>query len=238
MRDPTPWGDLTAVLAHGAGSASGFLRRAFPAERLGVADACCLDDRTGAVARVARMLRDTCSGDRSVLVGGVSLGAHAAAGLLTARHRPPQVGAGLLVMPAWTGAPDVVADLTSAAADAVAALGPDGVLADLDQADWVTAELADAWAWRDPAELVAELREAAGQPAPTRADLADIDVPVAVVALAGDPLHPESVARRWAEAIPAAGLRVLGRDQPARDRGVFADAAREALADAYRAAAG
>lgn len=236
MADPNPWADLSAVLAHGAGSGSRFLQRAFPADRLGMAHVRCLDDRTGNVARVARMLRAACPDDRHVIVGGVSLGAHAAAGLLASRHRPAQVRAGLLVMPAWTGPPDVVADLTATAADAVASLGPEGVLADLDPSDWVTAELADAWAWRDPGELSAELREAARQPAPTKSDLAAIDVPVAVVALAGDPLHPESVARRWAELIPAAGVAVLGRDEPASDRAVFADAACDALADAFAAA--
>lgn len=233
MADAHPWAELTAVMAHGAGSGSGFLQRAFPADRLGVAKVTYVDDRTGSVARVARMLRSASHDDRPTLVGGVSLGAHAAAGLLCSRHRPPHVAAGLLIMPAWTGPPDVVADLTATAADAVATLGPDGVLADLDATDWVTAELGDAWAWRDRAELAAELREAASQPAPTTSDLAAIDVPVAVVALAGDPLHPESVARRWSELIPASGLAVLGRDEPARDRAVFADAACAALAGAF-----
>lgn len=220
----------TLVLAHGAGSCAAFLADAFPADRVGVAAAEYLDDRTGDRAAVEEALACACAQvDGPVVVGGVSLGAHAAAALLASDHAPRNAVAGLVVMPAWTGPPDRVAALTAAAAGALAALTPAGVLADLDSDDWVTPQLARAWAMRDVDLLVSELERAAVRPAPTEAELRRIGVPVALVALRSDPLHPEAVAKRWARAIPRSTLVTIARSEPAHDLAVFADRARDAL---------
>ncbi len=217
------------VMAHGAGSSSDFLRRAFPVQDLGVAQCSAVDDRTGTVTAVMNLLASAATPDRPTILGGVSLGAHAAAALLGRRDLPPHVVGGLLVMPAWTGAPDRIAGLTAAAADALAALGPDEVLAELDPHDWVTPLLAQAWALRTREELVSELRAASHSPGPTEDQLRAIEVPVAVVALRDDPLHPLSVATAWAGLIPRAELVVLDRAQPGEGLPVFARSAARAF---------
>lgn len=225
----------TLVLAHGAGSSAQFLAAAFPAHRIGagVRAACYLDDRTGDVGAIAAGLARACAEVAGpVVVGGVSLGAHAAAGLLAGPKAPANAVAGLVVMPAWTGPPDRIAHLTAAAAAALAALSPAGVLAELDADDWVTPQLRLAWSLRDPDDLVAELQLAATQPAPSERELSHVRVPVGVVALADDTLHPEAVARRWAGALRTSAVARLSRDDPARDLAVFADRAGQSLAAA------
>lgn len=216
-------------MAHGAGSSSDFLAAAFPAETLGVADCRYVDDRSGSIGAVMSGLASEATPDRPTILGGVSLGAHAAARLLARADLPPHVVGGLLVMPAWTGAPDSVAALTAAAAEALAALGPAGVLAELDPTDWVTPLLAAAWRSRTPAALVAELATAADQPGPEPEMFTRIRVPVAVIALRDDPLHPQAVAAQWVESIDNAVLRTLGRAEPQDDLPAFGRAAGDAL---------
>lgn len=217
------------VIAHGAGSCGDFLRSAFPPELLGVADVVPVEDRTGDVGHVMNALAAAATPDRPTIIAGVSLGAHAAAMLLARPDVPPHVVAGLLVMPAWVGSGSATADMTAAAAEALSVLGPDGVLAELDPNDWVTPLLAHAWALRSPAELVAELDSAARSPGPTEAQLNTIAVPVALVGLLDDPLHPLSVAAHWQSAIPRAELATLERTQPGEALSAFASAAAEAL---------
>lgn len=222
--------DSRLVMAHGAGSDSGFLSQAFTARDLGVADSRYVDDRTGRIAAVMNSLAAAATPDRTTLLAGVSLGAHAAARLL-GRPDLSHIVAGLLVMPAWTGDPDRIAALTSAAADALQALGPDGVLAELDPLDWVTPLLRAAWSRRTPAALVEELRATAVQPGPSRQELAAIEVPVVILALRDDPLHPVEVARRWQEWIPRARVVELERTAPDGDLAVFGRVTGDALAD-------
>jgi pimeloyl-ACP methyl ester carboxylesterase len=226
-RDPLP--DCRLVMAHGAGSEGEFLAEAFPADVLGVAEARFLDDRTGRIGAVMSAMAAAATPDRPTIVAGVSLGAHSAARLLARADRPSHVVAGLLVMPAWTGPPQRVAGLTSAAAAALAVLGTTGVLAELDPADWVTPLLRRAWSKRSPDELVAELRTAAEQPGPTDDELRSISVPVVVVALGDDPLHPVSVAQRWAQLIPHAQLAQVDRAAPGTDPAALGRAAAQAM---------
>lgn len=211
------------VMAHGAGSRAEFLLRAFPVGVCGL-PVIATDDRTGDVEQVtAGLLRRVGAlGGRSVLLGGVSVGAHAAA--FAALSTPPQRLAGLvLVMPAWTGeAPPVSA--TAAAAAEVSRLGAEAVLQRLaaDRVlarDWVSDEL--HLAWRQRPTLAAELTAAAGGPAPDHAELSRITVPALVLALADDPFHPLTVAQEWAGALPSATLVVLPRQAPGPDRAVF-----------------
>lgn len=223
--------DSCLVMAHGAGSSSGFLIDAFPPERLGCAELRPIDDRTGRIAAVMNALAAATPRRRPSVLGGVSLGGHAAARLLARPDLPRCIGAGVIVMPAWTGPPGPVAGLTAAAAEALAVLGPDGVLAELDPSDWVTPQLERAWRLRAPRELVSELRTASEQAGPSESELRRISVPVAIVALRDDPLHPASVARAWAELIPSARVVVIERATPGEDLTAFADAAADALAD-------
>ena len=220
-------------MAHGAGSSEEFLARAFPARAVGVAGCRYVSDRTGHVGAVMSALAAAADTDVPTILGGVSLGAHAAARLLARPDLPSHIVGGLLVMPAWTGPPDAVAAMTGAAAAAVSALGPPGVLAELDPDDWVTPELVEAWALRGPGELAVELAEAAGQPGPGENDLARIPVPVGLVALRDDPLHPQTVVARWAHRIPRSASTTVGRSDPAGDLAVFGRAARDALSRAW-----
>lgn len=216
------------VMAHGAGSSSDFLRSAFPPEAVGVAECVMVDDRTGNLAHVMNRIAAMATPDRPTVLGGVSLGAHAAAALLARGDLPEHVVGGLLVMPAWTGEPGPTADMTAAAAAALESLGPSEVLAHLDPDDWVTPLLASAWAQRSPDDLVAELRRASQSPGPTEQQLRDIQVPVAIVALRDDPLHPQSVATSWAALIPQAEVVVLDRAEPT-NLAAFARAAARAF---------
>lgn len=230
-----PLSDCTAVLCHGAGSSAEFLARAFPADRLGVAGCRYVDDRTGDMAAITAALAAAAEGvGGPVLLGGVSLGAHAAADLLSSPTAPSHAVGALLCMPAWLGEPDPVAAMTGATATQVRTSGIAHLLAQLDGSDWVTRELRRAWTQRDDGALAAELLTASTQPTPGDDRLAGVRLPVGVVALADDPFHPAATAARWVRSLPYGALSVLGRADPDPDRAVFADHGRLALAAAWR----
>jgi pimeloyl-ACP methyl ester carboxylesterase len=218
-----------AILVHGAGSCVATVRRLLaPAVPDDVATV--VVDARGSVDDVVRRLREAASGSEVVLAAGVSLGAHAVA---LWSLEGGKADALLLVMPAWSGAPDDVAALTSATADAIEARGRDSVLEEvraLAPADWVVRELTEGWATYTDAQLAAALRSAGASRAPNRSQLGRIVTPAAVVALADDPVHPEAVAHAWAAALPRAVLETVARDAPGRDIGALGLAGRRALA--------
>jgi pimeloyl-ACP methyl ester carboxylesterase len=227
----------TAVVLPGSGSTAEFVARAFAGPVLAAGYALATADPPRAAGDPAEewceALDDLPS--RPALVGGVSLGAHAAA--RWAARRPGATDGLLLVMPAWTGAPDGVAAVSASTADELEASGVDAVLTRLRRlatgagsAAWVLTELERAWRHRGKAALVAELRGVAASPGPTEAELARIDIPAGLVALAGDPLHPEAVARRWASALPRASLETVHHTTVAADRAALGTAALRALA--------
>jgi pimeloyl-ACP methyl ester carboxylesterase len=141
-----------------------------------------------------------------VLAGGISFGAHLAAEWACAH--PSRCAGLLLAMPAWHGAPGDDCPAAVAARYSAAAVRRDGLsatLAALDVSPWLAAELSRAWRRHGPG-LVDSLLAAADRPAPTPAQLATLDIPVGIVAVREDPLHPSSVAAQWAAAIPGAEL--------------------------------
>ena len=159
------------LLAHGAGSTAEFLLRAFPAGRC-AADVHTLDDRTGSTRQMARRLAERAGVLRQkydqVFLGGVSIGAHAAA---LAGPRAAVDGY-VFVMPGWIGPVDP-AGPTALAAREMAALGAPAVLNRLaadpaTKGDWVSEELVRAWSNRP--SLAAELARAAAEPAPGPGD--------------------------------------------------------------------
>ena len=159
-----------------------------------------------------------------LVVGGVSLGAHVAAAWAV-RH--PERCAGLLVaLPAWHGPADGAPAAVAARASA-AVVGSAGVEAALTGVDgWLGDELRRAWP-RYGARLADVLREAAGTPAPTLAELGGFTAPVGVAACTDDPVHPLDVARTWVEALPRAALRTttlaaLGADRESLGRAALA----------------
>jgi predicted alpha/beta hydrolase len=201
-----------AVLAPGSGSTAAFVVAAFggPLSEAGF-ELVALDDRTGdieaATARLAALVDEV----GASLVGGVSLGAHAAVRVAATR---PQLRGALLVLPAWTGPPGAVAALSARAAAEVAEHGVAGVLARLPGSSWVGAELARAWPTYTQDDLVAALLATSRSTGPTTQELAAVAVPAAVVAVVGDPYHPEAVARAWAGILPTATLTVLAPTAP------------------------
>lgn len=207
-----------AVLAHGSGSSSDFVRRAFsPALAACGIDLIAVEERSGDVHRVAATLAAAADAHAADLVGGVSLGAHAA--VLVAAARPRLAGV-LLALPAWSGPPGEVARLSAAAADDVAREGLAAAVARVRGQGWVGAELAAAWPdYGD--DLVETLRATATSPGPTVRQLRGVRAAVGLVALDSDPFHPADVARAWARLLPTAVLEVLPHDAPAADRAVL-----------------
>ena len=172
-----------------------------------------------------------------VLAGGVSLGAHLATSWAV-RH--PERCAGLLVaLPAWTGAPGgpPAAVAALAAADLVAASGLDAALAQVRDGSpgWLADELDRAWRRYGP-DLPVSLRAAAATPGPEPADLSRLVLPVGIVALTDDPLHPLEAAHEWAAALPRAALVTTSLAELGRDRQALGRAAVRALRLAAMAA--
>ncbi len=232
MRVPRP----RAVIAHGSGSSPDFVRRAFgPALDDAGVELVALDEPSGDVTVVVATLRAAAERTRASLVGGVSLGAHAAA--LLAAEGVPLDGV-LLALPAWTGAPDAVARLSDAAADEVERQGLPAAVERLADQGWVGAELAAAWPRYGQAGLVAALRATAVSAAPDPAALGRIGVPVGLVALRDDPFHPAEVARKWARLIQHATLEELAADDPATARAVLGRAVVRAWRRATAAVSG
>jgi pimeloyl-ACP methyl ester carboxylesterase len=232
-----------ALLAHGAGSSADFVRRAFggPLAAAGwrlasydlrghgrstaVQDAARLD-----VAAHAADLSTLAERLGATLLGGVSIGAHAAVRATSAASEADRVLARdglLLALPAWTGAPDIVAAANAVQAAELARDGTAPVLDRIcrDHPGWVADELAAAWPHHDVNSFVAVLRGLAASAAPTPAELRRIDVPVGLVALRDDPMHPADVAHRWAAALPRAVVAEVDFSAPEADRAVLGAAA-------------
>ncbi|HEX4248168.1 MAG TPA: alpha/beta hydrolase [Pseudonocardia sp.] len=215
-------GPRTAVLLPGSGSDEVFVRAALasPLRAIG------LTVLTPTVRPGAEVVDgylaalDAAALDGPVLVGGISLGAQVAA-RWAARRTDGAVTGLLLALPAWTGLPGSApaAVAASVTADAVRR---DGLAATIDNTraqtpGWLGDELARAWA-RHGAGLADSLDTAAATPGPTATELAGLRVPVAVVGLGDDPVHPLAVARRWAalsprSALVSSTLSALGRDR-------------------------
>ncbi len=205
-----------AVLAHGSGSGAAFVRRVLgPALAGAGVRVVTLEDRTGNVETVTRALRALVDRHGATLVGGVSLGAHAAARVAASR---PGLGGLLAVLPAWTGPPGAVARLSGLAADEleadVARAGFPAAVRRVAGSGWAGAELALGWVGFDPASLAAALRATAASRGPTVGELRAVRCPAGIVAVRADPFHPVEVASAWARAIPAARLTVLPASGP------------------------
>jgi hypothetical protein len=147
-------------------------------------------------------------GGGPAVVGGISLGGHAAVRLVSSGAVTPEVV--LACLPAWTGAATPGRGPHAAVAAQVAAIGIEGILAQLrdDQAlaGWLRRTLVTDYARHDPASLAAALRALDGGDAPSEAELARLPVPLAVLAWPQDPGHPLAVAERWVALAPRAVL--------------------------------
>jgi pimeloyl-ACP methyl ester carboxylesterase len=224
-----------AVIAHGSASTADFIVRVFAEPLLAAGYRLVTWDRREAPGLLADQLRLLVAATGARLVGGISVGALAAARV--ACESPGSLDGLLVVLPPWLGRPDAVADLTRAGADELdAAADLDAVVERVRAAPgWVAREVTDAWRrWADRGALAAELRATAEIAGPTAAELAGCTVPTGVVAITADPLHPADTAARWAGALPRATLRVLDIDGPEGGVDILGRAALDCWASASR----
>ncbi|SFB45473.1 hypothetical protein SAMN05216266_11254 [Amycolatopsis marina] len=223
---------MQAVLLPGTGSDEVFVRSVFagPLHALGVRIHTPAPPRGTDLVQgyLAELDSFAAAAPGTVLVGGISLGAHLAAEW--AVRNPDRCAGVLAALPAWTGtaqhAPAAVA--AGISADLVEREGLEAALA-ISTAGiepWLAAELRRAWR-RHGAGLVAGLRAAAAHAGPTSGELARLTVPVGIAACVDDPVHPAAVAREWAAALPTATVRetslaALGADRESLGRTVAA----------------
>lgn len=225
-------GPRPAVLLPGSGSDEVFVTAAF--ERpLGALGLRLIAPRPAPGASVVagylkaldEAARDSGTGPGSgggLVVGGVSLGAQIAARWAAdrvARGLPGPAGL-VLALPAWTGEPGD-APAAAAALATSEALRRDGLAATVADArantpEWLGSELARAWT-RHGDGLAESFETTARTPGPTPEELARLHIPVALVALLDDPVHPVEVGRRWQALLPRARLITttlagMGRD--------------------------
>lgn len=244
-------GDVpSAVVAHGAGSDADFVIRAFGGPVVAAGWRLVAYDLRGhgastPVAAAERLtpadhaadLLALAVGTGATLLGGVSMGAHAAVRAAMVLHGRGNALAGLLLaMPGWTGGPDLVAGANLLQAEEIERIGIGAALSRITRAypGWVADELAGSWCRHDAAAFAATLRALGRSSAPSVAELAALTAPAGVVALADDPMHPTSVAEQWTAALPAAALRTVTQREMAEDRAALGRAAVVALAEAVQ----
>ena len=179
------------------------------------------------------------SGARSMVAGGISLGA--AMALHLAACHPGAVRALVLVRPAWLFAPNPPSLAGYAALSAALRAGPapdarTRLLADpsfRSMAERAPAHAAALLAWfehPDPAGAAATIDDLlASDPGITASEAAGLEVPTLVLSAAGEEAHPVATAQALADALPRARLVTVpprGGDKPA-----FLERLRAAIAD-------
>ncbi len=213
------------VLAHGMGSSARFMAAAFgvPVVRAGwrlVAydlrghgssspargvEQHHLDVHAADLAAVAASVAGPVS-----VVGGVSLGAHAAVRAVSNGIATELV---LACLPAWIGTatPGRGPHAAMAARIAAEGVGPliEGLRTDGVLAPWLRATLLADYPRHDQASLEAALRSLDGADAPSLEELRRLPVPLVVLGWPDDPGHPLAVARRWAELAPRSSQLTL-----------------------------
>lgn len=165
------------------------------------------------------------------VLGGVSLGGHAAVGAALAGVPCRAVVA---CLPAWTGRAVPGRGPHAAVADEVRRRGVTGMVErfrqDTDMLPWLREVLVREWARHDPASLAAALVALDGGLAPTSTELSTLAVPLGLVGWPDDPGHPWAVARSWASTAPRAHLEGLGLADVEAQRSALGHAATESLA--------
>lgn len=215
-------GPRTGIMLPGTGSDDVFVRSVFEIPLAGVGVELVTPPPVPGPSLATSALSALSSSTGPVVVGGISFGAHLAAEWAVAN--PSRCAGLVLALPAWHGAPGDAPASRSAlfSAAQVRALGAAGALAASPIPEWLSAELARAWAGYGGA-LAESLELAASRPAPTLAELERLDVPVGIAACEDDPIHPASVAAEWAAALPRAAvcttrLAIIGADREALGR--------------------
>jgi pimeloyl-ACP methyl ester carboxylesterase len=235
------------LLAHGAGSSARFVADAFSVPMAAAGYRLVTYDLRGhAGSSPARSSADhhldvhaadlaavAVSIDAEVeVVGGVSLGAHAAVRAVAANG--VATSAVLACLPAWLGRAVADHGPHAVVAAEVAAHGVDGMLARLrteaELPPWLRHTLLTDYPRHDAASLAAALTALDGGEAPRVEELQGLAVPTAVVGWADDPGHPLEVAQAWAAHAERGCLVTLDLDAMGDGVTALGRAAVEALA--------
>ncbi|MBW3663774.1 MAG: alpha/beta hydrolase [Actinobacteria bacterium] len=238
------------MVAHGVGSSPRFIREAFAAPLAALGYRLVAYDLRGHgastplpdpgdhafdahVADLAAVADEV--GAR--VVGGVSLGGHAAAAVAAERSDLE----GLIVcLPAWTGTATRGDGPHAVIASEVRRGGVEPVLdrlaGDGSVPQWLAELLGRDWRTHPAASLAAALTALDGGEAPTGATLARVTVPTGIVGWPDDPGHPLEVATAWAAAMPGAKLVTTTLDAVGEGRTALGAAAVRALLSARRSA--
>ncbi|MFW0790391.1 alpha/beta hydrolase [Gordonia sp. CPCC 205333] len=209
MAASPPVGALVAM--PGTGSDADYVERAFgrAAAMLGI-ELIALEPTANLVTGYFDALDVAANTHRRILVGGVSIGASIATSWAL-RNAPTCAGV-LAALPPWTGSPGDSVAAASASATA-AALRRDGLEVTIDtmtagSPSWLADELNRSWRRLYP-DLINQLDAAASFVGPTQAELADLDLPLAITVATDDLIHPIDVGRNWALAAPRATVHEL-----------------------------
>lgn len=227
------------VLAHGVGSSARFVAAAFAAPVLAAGGRLVVYDLRGhgssdAAGSIAQHHLDVHAGDLAAVteavagplavVGGVSLGGHAAVRAVVGAAVGGGAGAAvggqvdrcdavLVCLPAWTGAARAGHGPHAAIAAEVERVGVCGMVQRLrgetGLPGWLRDTLLVDYPRHDPASLAAALRSLDGGHAPTLEEVGRLAVPLAVVGWPDDPGHPIEVAETWSRAAATSALEVI-----------------------------
>lgn len=239
-----PEGAPTVLLLPGVGSSSQFLLEAFADPltaagwRLVAADLRghgagppLVDPAAHAFGRHVEDVAALAGRVAPEVLGGVSLGGHAAVGAALAGVPCRAVVA---CLPAWTGRAVLAQGPHAAVADDVRRLGVttivEGFRQDTDMVPWLREVLVRDWSRHEPATLAAALVALDGGLAPTSAELSTLPVPLGLVGWPDDPGHPWAVARSWARTAPRAHLEGLRLEDVQARRSALGHAAVASLA--------
>jgi len=163
----------------------------------------------------------------AVIAGG-SMGA--AVALRHVLTGPGECPALVLVAPAIGPEPPAAAAQLAAVADRIDAVGIRQVVAEIRGQSAGEPDGLDGWLRQDSAALAAGMRAVPSwRPFASMDDLAAITLPVALVGIRGDPLHPVELAARMHARLPTSCLEVLGSPGEASRPGAIGAAVLRAL---------
>ncbi|MGU3294430.1 alpha/beta hydrolase [Williamsia sp. M5A3_1d] len=219
----------------GTGSDADYARRAFTplADTLGVRLTVVDPGPDGVVDTYLRALDDAAGAEGRVVVAGISIGA--CVGVRWALGSTSCVGV-VAAMPPWLfdgeTAPSPAALSAMATVDLIDRLGTDGAVAQMraNTPPWLGAELARSWT-SIGAPLRSHLAEAAAMRTPTAEMVSALGVPLAVVGVRDDPVHPHHFAERWTHLAARSAMRSITFDAWGDDAATIGRAAAAAWAD-------
>ena len=190
--------DPVVVALPGTGSDADYARRAFTSTGLPVI---AVDPGgAGLVDGYERALDRAAEDHTRVIAAGISIGACVA--VQWALSHPDACAGVLAALPPWMGSPRTAPAAHSAAwtAALIRTHGMEETIRQMSLGSpaWLSAELDRSWRAAGP-HLVSHLDEAADYVAPTAEMIAQLGVPLSIVAVSDDPVHPAAVARAWHE---------------------------------------